>query len=366
MPNIQKISSGKIFEDDFTSTSLNTIWQKSINDASVFDITTNSGYLKITNKYESIYLLIDMPNSDFVFESEIDYIPTLTDEGGIIIYKSYEKKIEAVSYKQSNLDSNIYTNIKIIKNGNIFTAYGKKSGISFWEMIGSQYVEDMNKIGFVFNSTNPNNTKSIKFNYAKIYRNQYLTLTNLTEGKSIKLLDSGDNIIQEVISEIGKDTVKLDLSNLSIPISCKIEVEDIASGIKDKTDLLSIWPGDIYYYGYLIEVYDDTNLLNNTDEIDLGNMISGKIIKILKVKNPSSLPITNIKIKASKMYENTGEEWVKFAIYNYINPTETYEEITIPLIQANDERPIWIEITKNINEPISNIGNYKFLLDISY
>lgn len=365
MPLVNKLSSGKIYSDDFTDTQLNPIWQASPTDPSRYSLTDRTGYLRLKHGDTPLYLFMDVPNRDFVFEIQNDYAPIQdSDTAGIVAYRDTNSRIELLEYFNSADNSSVtYTHMRMQKKGELYTGYGSKDNGKTWEIIGASSAQDITKVGLVINGPQIGNAANVDIDYVRVFESSKIVISNLTPGMEVRLIDADGVIVESQICQVGKDNLWIDLATRPIPFTGQLSV--LENGIvKETSPTMDIWGGDTFWYGLLVEVYHDNTLVPKDIETQLGHMINGIIEDVFVIKNPGEDPITNVKAVIAQYFDYQGFDWVEIAEDIGGSPGAYSNEVFLGLMQPAEERKVWIKVTKS-NPYTSLVADHKFLLEVT-
>lgn len=362
MPLLNRLSSGKIYFDDFTETALNPIWQPSPTDPNRYSLTERAGYLRMKHGDTPFYLLMDMPNRDFVFEIKNDYNPVMvSDAAGIVVFRDNEARIELIECYDPVKGPSNYTHMRMVRKGNQFTGYGSRDNGQTWEIIGSALADGMTKIGLVVHHPNVTNSVPFDVDYVKVFGDTTFIVGNLTPGMVIELLNPVGQVVVSTPCPSGRDFVEIDLTNFPIPYTGSLRVKKDGQ-VLETSPLMEIWGGDMFWYGLTLEVYKDGVLLPKDRDTTLGGMVNGVIEVVLTIKNPSSEPVYNVRVYRSPYFQYRGYEWVLLAHDESGVPGEYGESLTFDSIYPGEEKKFWLKVQKRYPHDASFARDHKFLL----
>lgn len=366
MSLLNRLSTGRILEDDFTSTTLNEMWQPSPSDPSRYSLTENPGYLRLKHGDIPLYILMDLPNRDFVFEIKNTYNPTKEDDtGGIIVFRDESHFVQLLEYFDAEKGVGLnFTHMRMVRTGSLYSGYGSKDGGLTWQLIGTTTSDTVNKIGLVLNN-NPVGGVPLDIDYVKVYSDRRILIGNLAPGMQIDLLKSDGTKVASKKCPVGADHIYIDMTNLPAPFYGKIRVWNASGVLKETSDNMNIWGGDVFWYGLVVEVYKDNNLLPKDVETELGPMMSGSIEVKLIVKNPSIAPIYNTLISVKKFHEFHGYEWAHVAEDLGGTPGEYDYSLNLGTLYAGEERTIWLKVSKQFTNDFAMAGEHKFYLEVT-
>lgn len=368
MSLLSRLSTGRIMEDDFADGFLQYTWEPSPSDTTRYSVTDRAGSLRLKHGDVPLYLLMDLPNRDFVFEMKNDYNPRVEgDSGGIIAYYNEEQYIQLLEYFDATRGVAInYTHMRMVRKGSVYSGYGSKDGGNTWELIGSTSSDDINKIGLVLNSPSPTTgAVPMDVEYIRIYSDRRILIGNLASGMRIELLRPDNTVVASRTCPPGADHVYLDMTNLPVPFAGKLRVYNSTGDLKETTDELSIWGGDVFWYGLLVEIYNDAGLLPTDRETELGPMLAGHIEMKLTIKNPGAVPITNTIVSVKQFHEFHGHQWVMLADNIGGNPGPYSKSINIGTLYGGEGRPIWVRVSKEFTNDFGFAGDHKFYLEVT-
>lgn len=367
MSLLSRLSTGRIMEDDFTDTSLQSVWEPSPSDATRYSLTERPGYLRLKHGDVPLYLFMDLPNRDFVFEMKNAYTPGIADDsGGIVVYYNDEQYIQLLEYYDTVKGVGVnYTNMRMVRKGSLYSGYGSKDNGNTWELIGSTTSDDVNKIGLVLNHPQKTNSVPMDVEYVRVYADRRILVGNLASGMRIDLLKPDGTKVVSHTCRPGADHIYIDMTNLPIPFRGKLRVYSSTGDVKETTDEISIWGGDVFWYGLLVEIYNDKGLLPTDVETELGPMLAGHIEMKLTIKNPGAVPITNTTISVKQFHEFHGHEWVMLAEDIGGNPSAYSKSVNIGTLYGGEGRPIWVRVSKEFTNDFGFAGDHKFYLEVT-
>lgn len=366
MPLLNRLSTGKILEDNFTSTALNEMWQPSPTDPSRYSLTEKPGYLRLKHGDSPIYMLIDLPNRDFVFEIKNEYNPTKDqDTGGIVVFRDETHSVQLLEYfdSQKGVGMN-FTHMRMVRMGSLYSGYGSKDNGATWQLIGTTTSDTVYKIGLILNS-NVAGAVPLDVDYVKIYADKRFLVSNLVPGMRIDLLRPDGTIALTKTCPVGADHLYFDTTNLPAPFVGKLRVWNASGVLKETSEQMSIWGGDLFWYGLLVEIYKDNKILPKDIDTELGPMMSGSIEVRLVIKNPSITPIYGTLVSVKKYHEFHGHEWVQVAQDVGGRAGEFGRTLAIGTLYAGEERTIWLKVSKEFSNDFAMAGDHKFYLEVT-
>jgi hypothetical protein len=245
----------------------------------------------------------------FVFEVNNNYIPVnTTDIGGVFIRKDNNETIKFVEYYENTITP--YPFVKIIRKNNEFIGKGSNDGVT-WEDKGNVFFGPATQMGiFVQGST------TYSLNSISVYKDEYIYIYGVLDGWKLFVNDQYCATAQNSI-------LKVTLPSYPFSGLLKIYAEDL---LVCEYELVNVWGGDEYECTLDVQIidYDTDTVLAKEENIHLGNLENGYILKKYFIKNNSSEAINcNVKIEEySPFYDWV---WLSYEAVDTIS-YENYEK----------------------------------------
>lgn len=394
MALFNQVQSGLIFFDDFTEGQLDIrTWTMSPSDPTRFNLT--SGRLTLYPDDEGTdtltMLLLPTPTADdFVLEVSGQFTPSpYGDMAGLIAFETRTDSVAILQYYDSTTGPVTYTHLRLQFKNTSYYAWGSSDGGLTYQLIGSSWGTIYPSIGLVIYpptiiastpqatpqvtpQTTPQATPSMfpvtspyVIDYVRVYIDTSFTVTNLTPGYQVELLDQNQLTVQTVIVSAQQQNVVFDLSRLSMPFSGYLRVTDTLQNIT-QSSLLTIWGGDIYWFGIRLQLSWNNIPYTESNNIYLGMMQAGIINTEITITNIDSFPANNVLITVDASPGVLGSSWVQVASDNGGIAGTYGTSAVIGTINAGQTISAWILITRNTTEPIFfDSSQYKFRLVIT-
>lgn len=369
MSYFNKVKNGLIYIDDFRDTRFNSNFIISPSNAEyeivIPESETETGLLRIHNENTSgdvtlpHLFLKDIEEDSFVIEITQDYIPTGTEAGGIILYKSNQDFIELINRKDQL--GNYYSALRIVKVKNVISAYGLRTTGS-WDFISKTGIGEITKAGIVYYTDGSIENSDFEVSNIKIYRDMNLTFLNAIPGMKILVKNEDDEIIRTEICPDATNFMILNLESLDL-INKTMEFISPSDRFIDSIDGNTVCGGDIWNLGYQVELWYKQQKLQPSDFYRLEALINNQREIKLTLKNTTESLFKNILIRVRQYYDYRGYDLVEFA--NDIgNRPDTYES-SLTIFNLNPGESIYFWLRVNKREPLQiGIEENKFFLEI--
>lgn len=312
----------------------------------------------------SLYILMNSPRFDFVFEADTDYDPIkANDQGGIVAFRDKDTRLELLEYYDPVTGTTYkYNRIRMIRRGDLWEGYGTDDNGVTWELIGVSYLSAP-KVGLVLHGNQEVDVDTLDVKRVRMYRDTNIQVGNLMPGMKVQLLNSAGAVIREEICKPDADHVKLDVSTLTLPHVGKVRVYDHTGGLlEESTQMSDMWGGDIWWYGVKLDVEIDGSMLRQDREYQMGNMESGVIEKKIWIVNNNDIPLYNIRVSIQSYSEYFGWQWADIAKDVYNQPGSYQDMVFLGTIVEKDRVPLWVKITRQPEQQLASLNDYKFRL----
>lgn len=364
MSLLNRINSGLVFRDQFNTHELDPKWQVSPSDESRYTLTEEPGCLRLRHGDPDLYILMDSPRFDFVFEIDTNYDPLrASDQGGITVYRDHETFIELLEFYDPNTGTTIkYDTIRMIKRADLYEGYGTNDGGRTWELIGTSFMS-ATKIGMVLHGVLEADSDTLDVKEVRMYRDTSLQIANLVEGMTVRLFDGAGLLLSEQKVGANKDHAKLNLQNTTFPLTGKLELYDATGTFLAETAVFSdLWGGDVFYYGVKLDLEIDSVLVRPDREYQLGYMKNGSIEKKVKLINTHDVTVYNVHASVLAHSDYYGWEWVDIANDVFGQPGTYKDVILVGDIGPGQSVNVWIKIVRQPKQQMASLQDYKFRL----
>lgn len=379
MSLLNRTQSGLLYEADFRSgAQLDTrVWNLSPSDPSRFELTSIPGELVIhpDNVYgEAAMMLMTMPAAEqFVMEISNQFNPSPDgDMAGMIAYTTNEVKIELLQYYDASSGPVSYTHQRIQYKDGIFTGWGSPDDGVTWHLLGSD-TDSYAMIGLVLYSpvieqaTPQNITSTMGVDYVRIFSNNGITVSNLTEGMSVKLIDVMGNLVTQQFCGAKSNSLFLSMTNLTAPVTGKLQTSDAGGQVIDETDIMNLYPGDEFWFGPRMHLlWNEEDLVQDQDTY-LGMLDEGHLRTMMYVYNPDTIPYYNVQVSIDpwlnlRRLAMPGTEWIALAADVSGSPSTFTTSINVGTVQPGERVPFWIDIQRPTTVTTRFEGNFRFKL----
>lgn len=362
MALLNRISSGLVFLDEFATDRLNPVWQVSPSDESRYSLTERPGYLRLKHGDPDLFILMNSPRFDHVFEMDVDYSPVrASDQGGIAAFRDKDTRIEMLEYYDPDKGTaQQWGVIRMKRTGDLFEGYGSNDTGKTWELVGVSYLTAP-KIGMTLKGIQESSSDTLDVSVARVYRDTTVQVGNISAGMTVQLLSKTGTKLAEAKCEQDKDYVKVDVSKLRFPLEAQIKLFNASMfEIAATAVMTDVWGGDVYWYGMKLDLEVDTILMRQDREYQLGNMQGGLIEKKVFVVNNNDITLTNVRVSVAAFSEYFGWEWVDIAEDVYLQPGIYQDGLLLGTIQPQEKVPIWFRIKRQPEQQIASLNDYKF------
>ncbi|WP_432776008.1 hypothetical protein AAFJ72_03110 [Brevibacillus gelatini] len=348
--------SGAIYSDDFSSPSLDSRWSVSPTDPSRWSLTDAPGSLRLKSGAQPLYLFLDALSSikQFVFDMKNTYNPqTSQSTGGIAVFADHTDFFRVEEYYDSALGTvKSFPWLRLVRDYNTYSAYWSEDG-NIWHIIGSEEFNRLApKIGIFFDSTADD---YLDIEQIRIFSHPALTVSNLSPGTRVELLDSQGEVVDSKTCRAGQTTVQFDMLKHPIPFhgSFRFFKADDQEPISS-SDQLEMWGGDEYDFApsltlFFIDGEGNEVLLQDNTEQFLGHMLQGqyKEVKMIARNTMNSGTFTNIQAMLTS-YAGTDQfkRLVEVAADQNGVPGTWGDSFTLPDTAAGHEQIFWTRISR--------------------
>lgn len=362
MSLLNRISSGFVLQDSFADKTLHERWQVSPSDETRYSLTERAGYLRMKHGDPDLFILMNAPRFDFVFEVDTQYVPVRpSDQGGIVAFRDNHTYIEMLEYYDPEKGMAAgYDSLRMVRRSDLFEGYGSNDGGKTWELIGTSYLSAP-KMGVALHGIQESSSDDLDIAEIRMYKDTTIQVGNLIPGQSVELVNQLGAVIGKSICAEDRDHVKIDCQNIKFPLKGKVRLFDSSGFMLDESEMLTdMWGGDIFWYGVNLDLEIDGILMRQDREYQLGSMENGLIERRAYVINNNDIPIYNVKASVMALSEYYGWEWADVASDAFGQPGVYNDLILLGNILPGEKIPIWIKVTRQPYQQLASLHDYKF------
>lgn len=361
--NTIRLSKGQILFDEFEETTINEAWTLMPNDLLRVSLTERTGYIRLYHGPQDIMLLTDEPDN-YVLDLRNEYVPISSQvQSGVVVFGEAGKNLEVLEwYDETKEEYIVYQFIRIIRQGSIYTVYGRNTEVDRWELIASIPYEGSGKIGLIVKG--PSDPVSLPFtvDYVRIYKSQQIQILNVPVGYRVDLCREGTGAV------ISSKRV-LDPNNGAVLISNDIPTFRAYFRLYDEdgigvhtSQVFDMCGGDIYYYGSTLQVLVNGEDMYQDEDYFLGYFQNSRINFVIELINPYFEAFSGVHLSAVQYMDDIGYEMVSFSLSEE-GPFES--EIEIGFIPGNTTMIVYGRVTRNLEVDPSDVKPYKFNLQVT-
>ncbi|GBF32203.1 phage protein [Desulfocucumis palustris] len=295
-----------------------------------------------------------------MLEVTADYIPSEPgDEGGIVVWQSALNKLEFLE----SLDTKIseYTVWRAVKRGNLWTFYAKRDGQ--WELFDSA-VLDAPMAGVSLKNGSTGGYMSLNVNEVVLCRSASITIGNVLPGNKVVLYDELQNAVDTKVVPTGYSGVEFILPSAIFKGTVKLFADQAAVSPIGEVGPVEFCGGDIYLYGFDIDVYWNGVELSKTGFTDLGKMYNGVIEEMLQVVNNADVDAFDVTLSIKQYLNEFVWQWADVAPDAGGTPGVYGDTIALGTLAPGESRDFWIRVEKADNMFI--FKNEHFVIDIQH
>jgi len=362
--NIIRLISGMLFFEEFDSTQLDSRWTVTPNDALRYSLVERPGFLKMFHGIPDLYLLTIEPDN-YVVDIKNEYVPINNSiHAGICAYKTMQSQLEVSEYYDETQDAAfVYQFIRLEKDGNVYTAYGKNLDQSSWELVASCEFKSSGKFGMSLKGPQTEGASDYNLDYFRVYKNHTIQILNVPLDYTIHLVDETDSVIgtrrvSNTFSGVSFETDKIP------PFVYYFRVYDTNGVLVCTSTPTSMCGGDIYFYGAVPMVSIDGNSLYQDTDYFLGYFTNTDIPFKIDISNPYSNEFNSSTLSAIQYLEDEGYKCVRFSS---TLDGEYTNSIVLPVMTGNSSISVYGKITRD-STVLERTGfePFRFNLSITY
>lgn len=328
-----KKEDGLIFSDDFTEAT--SRWLLSPQD----NCTFSDRALVLTHSEVETVAMFELPERDsLLIEVSANYVPELEgDEGGLLIWKSSINRLDFLESMYTTTGE--YTVWRAKKKRNQWYFYAKKDGV--WEFFDSAPL-DAKWAGVVLKSLGTG-FKDMQVDKVVACESDSITVANIDDAFSVELCDSEGTVISHLDVAPGGGGVEIVLPEIPFQGSIKLYKGDL---LEDATETITMYGGDVYAYGYDLDIYWKGTELSDLSTNYLGKLVSNQLLEKMVVKNNMSFPVDNISIALRQYKEDVGWQFVDIALDSVGSPGDFTDSLQIGTLNPGESCEFWVKVTK--------------------
>ncbi|BCZ46924.1 hypothetical protein psyc5s11_29910 [Clostridium gelidum] len=302
------------------------------------NITRDTGTGKLSlisdNKIERYF-----PYNEFVIEMEKEKFNSMNPGDYSTIYLGNKDYTFGIRDKLFGEQKRYW---KILKQDNYIQAYVSDDGISYTNIGGMEFSEDILKQGFAKYNNGP-----FILNSYNVYDNPYITLQNFPENTTCELYDSHDKLLKIRLFDNNLECkIYLDNNNIEGYLIFK----DVNNVIIYTTDNITLGYGDIWVVSpYNFEIIYLGNVVTNINPSLLQDLNEAIVIK-----NIGSTDYTGIVIGT----QTNSNDLIQLSLDGVVY-TNT---LTLNILQ-NEEKTLLIKIVKNADNHNFQVRDFQLMIN---
>lgn len=297
------------------------------------DISTGKVKLISNNKIERNFNF-----DEFIIELEKENFNSMGIDDYCILYLGNNEY--AFGIKDDKLDEQ-HKFWKILKQDNYIQAYVSNDGISYTNIGGMNFAEEILHQGFEKYS----GEEFILDNY-KVYGSPYITLKNFSENTVCELYDENNNLLKTRVFD----------SNME----CKVFLDSNIQGyfiFKDeegnelyRSELIDLKYGDVYVFSqYELEIIYNGLVVNNTSPGILKDLDES-----ITIKNVDTVDYTGLNIGI----ETASNDLIQLSL-----DSEIYSDTIVLDLAQGQSKDIFVKITKNIDNHNFSVRDFQLVIN---
>lgn len=328
-----KKEEGLIFDDNFTEAT--SRWVLSPQSHCFF----KDGCLRLAHSEVETVAMFELPLRDsLLIEVSADYIPESEgDEGGLLVWKSSTNRLDFLESMHTTTGE--YAVWRAKKKGNQWYFYARKNGV--WEFFDSATL-DAKWAGVVLNNFSAD-YKDMLVNRVVVCESDSVTISNIDDTFSIELYDSGGVMLSQFGVEPDGGGVEIMLPEIPFTGSIKLYKD---GNLEDIVESITMYGGDVFVYGYDLDIYWDGTQLSDVNTNYLGKLMFNELTEKMVLVNNSPFTTENISISLRQYKEDVGWEYVDIALDEAGSPGLFSDSILIGTLNPGENREFWVKITK--------------------
>ncbi|MEK4662834.1 hypothetical protein MHH93_13105 [Priestia sp. FSL H7-0729] len=247
--------SGRVYEDAFASSNLDSKWEVLPNDATRYE--AGSGSLVLKHGQDPLYMfykpLTDM--KQFVMDVKNSYNPdTEGCYGGIIVLVDEHNYMEIEEFLDMSLPTPLlktYPWIRLIRDYNYYTAYWSDDGM-IWNIIGSVELVGAPKIGLYLKGEGDH---PMHIQYIRINKGTSIAVDNLTKGTVVDLIDQNGVVLESRVCRSEETVVHFNMDLYPYPFVGNFGIKLPDGNRFQAMDSIKVYKGDLMYFEVTPDLY---------------------------------------------------------------------------------------------------------------
>ncbi|WP_127550978.1 hypothetical protein [Paenibacillus amylolyticus] len=247
--------SGRIYEDAFVSSNLDSKWEVLPNDATRYQ--AGSGSLVLKHGQDPLYMfykpLTDM--KQFVMDVKNSYNPdTEGCYGGVIVFVDEHNYMEIEEFLDMSLPKPLlktYPWIRLIRDYNYYTAYWSDDSV-IWNIIGSVELVGAPKIGLYLKGEGDH---PMHIQYIRINKGTSIAVDNLTKGTVVDLIDQNGVVLESRVCRSEETVVHFNMDPYPYPFEGNFGIRLPDGNRFQAMDSIKLYRGDLMYFEVTPDLY---------------------------------------------------------------------------------------------------------------
>ncbi|MGN7413716.1 hypothetical protein [Paenibacillus sp. SAF-068] len=247
--------SGRIYEDAFASSNLDSKWEVLPNDATRYE--AGSGSLVLKHGQDPLYMfykpLTDM--KQFVMDVKNNYNPdTEGCYGGVIVLIDEHNYMEIEEFLDVSLPMPLlktYPWIRLIRDYNYYTAYWSDDG-AMWNIIGSVELVGAPKIGLYLKGEGDH---PMHVQYIRINKGTSIAVDNLIKGTVVDLIDQNGVVLESRVCRSEETVVHFNMDRYPYPFEGNFGIKLPDENRFQAMDSIKLYKGDLMYFEVTPDLY---------------------------------------------------------------------------------------------------------------
>lgn len=349
---LYKKQSGLIFDEHFIQPS-SLEWIKSPSSA----VYMEPDFMHLEHSDYETVALFTLPenNKDVLLEVTASYLPTEDgDEGGIIIWRSSNARLEFLESKYNTAGE--YSVWRAKKEGLNWYFYAKKNGS--WEFFDNAPL-NAGWAGLILKS-NGTGFKNMLVDRVVMCEGEYFYTLNLNQNFKLELLDTSMKKVSEHTVSGSDSGLKIALP--SVPFTGYIRLYENGQ-LESETELLTIYGGDIFAYGFDLDIYWKGIKLSEFSPTRLGRLMNGMLTEKMVLKNNTDITAAAIYIVIAPYKTDISYKFAQLAHDIGGVPDSFHDSIFIGTLGPGESKEFWLKVNKD-NPNYFNVEESLFSLEI--
>lgn len=351
MSILNRVESGLIYFNDFDSSNLDYNLKLSSTESGRFEI--GGGYLTLFHGVTPFKIFLKVLEDKYVAVMKNDYNPTIVgDVGGLTVFQDEITDIEIEEYyNEAEGVTKTYPFLKIEKDDLNYYAYWSDDGIT-WYLLGSTAVIFSGENVGVF--LKGSSGESLKVDFIKIYKSNFIKLINLLKGTKIELFDSNDNLC---VTTTVDDSIFY-IQAPYYPFSGYFKFYSIDGQIYEQSEILTMWGGDAYIKESNLDIEYNNSTIQSGEELDLGTL-NNTITLSFNLINNTSIVFNNVKVSVVQWNDNDAYKLADVSL----DDVQYYDSMVIPEIKPTESYTVYVKLVKQEVVRIQDgIGEFEILI----